>query len=102
MIKERYFREGLKERLRLLCNVLALTGAAKIDSTDISIQFTRALPVNEVERAQLVSELRDVVPLDILLGQLPFVDNPEAAAEKVQAQQNDFPNLPPDLADEQS
>ena len=101
-IKERYFREGLKERLRLLCNVLALTGAAKIDSTDISIQFTRALPVNEVERAQLVSELRDVVPLDILLGQLPFVDNPEAAAEKVRAQQNDFPNLPPDLADEQS
>ena len=101
-IKERYFREGLKERLRLLCNVLALTGAAKINSADISIQFTRALPVNEVERAQLVSELRDVVPLDILLGQLPFVDNPEAAAEKVRAQQNDFPNLPPDLADEQS
>lgn len=66
------------------------------------IQFTRALPVNEVERAQLVSELRDVVPLNILLGQLPFVDNPEAAAEKVRAQQNDFPNLPPDLADEQS
>lgn len=100
-IKERYFREGLKERLRLLCNYLALTGGGSIDSADISIQFTRALPVNEVERAQLVSELRDVVPLDILLGQLPFVDNPEAAAEKVQSQQNEFPNLPPELADEQ-
>lgn len=100
-IKERYFREGLKERLRLLCNVLVLTGAANIDSTDISIQFTRALPVNDVERAQLVSELRDVVPLDILLSQLPFVDDPEAAAEKVQVQQNSFPNLPLDLTDEQ-
>ena len=100
-IKERYFREGLKERLRLLCNYLAITGGGSIDSTDISIQFTRALPVNEVERAQLVSELRDVVPLNILLGQLPFVDNPEAAAEKVREQQNSFPNLPPELADEQ-
>ncbi len=96
-IKERYFREGLKERLRLLCSHVSLAGA-KIDSREINIQFTRALPVNEVEKAQLVSELRDSVPLDVLLGQLPFVDNPEEAAEKVKAEQNSFPNLPPELS----
>ena len=100
-IKERYFREGLKERLRLLCNWLSTTGKAAISSRDISIQFTRALPVNETEVAQLVSELRDMVPREILLGLLPFVDDPESAAEKVRAQQNDFPNLPPDMTDEQ-
>lgn len=94
-IKERYFREGIKERLRLLCSWLETTGRAHIDSTEISIQFTRALPVNEAEQAQLVSELRDVVPLETLLGQLPFVDDPETAAEKVR-EQNAFPNLPPD------
>lgn len=100
-IKERYFREGIKERLRLLSSHVSLSGA-KIDSREISIQFTRALPVNEVEKAQLVSELRDVVPLDTLLGQLPFVENPEEAAEKVKAEQNSFPNLPLDMnADEQ-
>ncbi len=99
-IKERYFREGLKERLRLLCSHVSLAGA-KIDSREISIQFTRALPVNEVEKAQLVSELRDTVPLDVLLGQLPFVDNPEEAAEKVKAEQNSFPNLPPELTDDE-
>lgn len=101
-IKERYFREGLKERLRLLCNWLSTTGKAAISSRDISIQFTRALPVNETEVAQLVSELRDMVPREILLGLLPFVDDPEGAAEKVREQQNDFPNLPPDMTDEQS
>ena len=100
-IKERYFREGLKERLRLLCSWLDFTGKAHVDSTGISIQFTRALPVNEVEQAQLVSELRDVVPLETLLGQLPFIDDPEAAAEKVREKQNGFPNLPPDMSDEQ-
>lgn len=100
-IKERYFREGLKERLRLLCNWLNTTGKATISARDISIQFTRALPVNETEVAQLVSELRDLVPREILLGLLPFVDDPEGAAEKVREQQNDFPNLPPDMTDEQ-
>jgi SPP1 family phage portal protein len=100
-IKERYFREGLKERLRLLCSWLDTTGKAHVDSTGISIQFTRALPVNEVEQAQLVSELRDVVPLETLLGQLPFIDDPEAAAEEIREQQNNFPNLPPDMSDEQ-
>lgn len=100
-IKERYFREGLKERLRLLCNWLSTTGKAAVSSRDISIQFTRALPVNETEVAQLVSELRDMVPREILLGLLPFVDDPEGAAEKVREQQNEFPNLPPDMTDEQ-
>lgn len=100
-IKERYFREGLKERLRLLCSWLDTTGKAHIDSRNISIQFTRALPVNETEVAQLVSELRDLVPLKTLLGLLPFVDDPEAAAEEIREQQNNFPNLPPDMSDEQ-
>ena len=100
-IKERYFREGLKERLRLLCSWLDTTGKAHIDGRDISIQFTRALPVNETEVAQLVSELRDLVPLKTLLGLLPFVDDPEAAAEEIREQQNNFPNLPPDMIDEQ-
>ena len=96
-----YFREGLKERLRLLCSWLEFTGKAHIDNRGISIQFTRALPVNETEVAQLVSELRDIVPLDILLGLLPFVDDPESAAAEVRAQQGGFPNLPPELTDEQ-
>lgn len=100
-IKERYFREGIKERLKLLCNWLDFTERAHIDPQDISIQFTRALPVNEAEQAQLVSELRDVVPLKTLLGQLPFVDDPEAAAAEVRAQQNAFPNIPPELSDDE-
>lgn len=100
-IKERYFREGIKERLKLLCSWLDFTERAHIDPQEISIQFTRALPVNEAEQAQLVSELRDVVPLETLLGQLPFVDDPEAAAAEVRAQQNAFPNIPPEVGDDE-
>lgn len=86
-IKERYFREGIKERLRLLCNYCNITKLGSIDPSEISVQFTRALPVNELEKAQMASELRDIVPLDILLGQIPFIDDPEKAAEEIKLKQ---------------
>lgn len=86
-IKERYFREGIKERLRLLCNYCGITKLGSIDPAEISIQFTRALPVNELEKAQMASELRDMVPLKTLLGQIPFIDDPEKAAEEIEHKQ---------------
>lgn len=100
-IKERYFREGLNERLRLFCNYLKLTGKGDIDSTQVNVQFTRALPVNELEKAELVTALRDSVPLETLLAQLPFVDDPDAAAEQVKSEANSFPNLPPEINDDE-
>lgn len=106
-IKERYFREGLKERLRLLCNYCKTAENVSINSDEINITFTRALPVNEVEKAQLVSELRDIVPTDILLGQLPFIEDPKAAADEMEQKQKEQAALmsnilPPEMtADEQ-
>lgn len=103
-IKERYFREGIKERLRLLCNYCALTNRGSIDSTGISVEFTRSLPVNEIERAQVVSELRDIVPLRTLFGQLPFISDPDAAAEEIERKRREeqtlMLNSPPPEDDE--
>lgn len=85
-IKERYFREGLKIRLRLFCNMLATKGAAAIDPNDVDIVFTRNLPANEVELAQVVSMLQGMVPDQALLSILPFVKDPQAAADELQEQ----------------
>lgn len=85
-IKERYFRDGLRRRLRLLCSVAAIKGAGAIDPDEIAITFTRALPQNELELAQMVQTLDGMVPAETLLAQLPFVDDPSAAAETVAAQ----------------
>lgn len=100
-IKERYFREGINERLRLFCNYLSLTGGGNIDSTQVNVQFTRALPVNELEKAELVAALRDSVPLETLLAQLPFIDDPVAAAEQMKSEANSFPNLPTEMNDDE-
>lgn len=106
-IKERYFREGLQERLMLLCKYLKTIGKPEIDSEEITIQFTRSLPVNEVEIAQVVNELRETVPQEILLAKIPFIDDPKAAAKLMDEQRKAeqaamFNTIPQELtADEQ-
>ena len=55
-IKERWFSEGLRLRLRLFINFFRLRGAQTLDVEDINITFTRALPANLTENAQIVRD----------------------------------------------
>jgi len=72
-IKERYFREGLRQRVRLLAHYLMLLGGKDICAGDVRFVFTRSLPVNDVEQAQIVSQLHGIVPDAQLLPQLSFL-----------------------------
>ena len=77
-IKERWFREGLRTRLKLFCAFLSLRGEPEVDAGRVQIVFTRALPVNELEIAQTVSTYRGLVPDRLLLTQVPFVEDARA------------------------
>ena len=79
-IKERWFREGLRSRLKLFANFLGVKGAAKFDVSDVQISFSRSLPVNELEIAQTLSAYSGMVPQELLLAQVPFVEDVEDAA----------------------
>jgi len=57
--------------------------AGMLHADEIIVTFTRSLPVNESEAAQMVAQLDGIVPRRILFSQLPFVDNAEAAAEEM-------------------
>lgn len=81
--KERKFKKGLQRRLELINNILALTGKAYLDTI---ITFTRNLPVNEVEIAQEINQLRGLVSTKTLIAQLPFVED---ADEEVKALQEE-------------
>lgn len=72
-IKERYFREGLRQRIRLISRYLSLLGSQEVSANDVRFIFTRSLPVNEVEQAQIVSQLHGIVPDEQLLPQLSFL-----------------------------
>jgi len=61
-VKERWFREALRQRLRLFAEFLAMRGAPELNADEVRMAFTRALPVDELERAQTVSALRGLIP----------------------------------------
>lgn len=92
-IKERYMRDGLKYRLRLFCAMLSIKGMPAIDPEQVEIVFTRALPANELELAQVVATLQGMVPDATLLSLLPFVGDAQQAADELQAQKEESVRL---------
>ena len=73
-IKTRYYRKGLRKRIRIFCNYLALHGKS-VDPAGITMTFTRALPKNLLEISQIVANLWGKVSRKTLLSQVPFVND---------------------------
>ncbi len=79
-IKERWFREALRTRLHRLAHFMRVQGAAAFDVDQVQITFRRTLPANDLEIAKTVQAYKGILPNEILLSQIPFVDNaPEIA-----------------------
>jgi SPP1 family phage portal protein len=85
-IKERWFREGLRWRLRLFAGFLAKKGNKAIDPDAVQIMFKRSLPVNDAEVSNMVAILKGIVPDSILLSQVPFIDDVAYAQEELDKQ----------------
>ena len=88
--KERYFKQGIDRRLELLFNIVNLKGAAS-DWRAVEVQFTRNLPTNETEIADVVSKLYGIVSNETLLAQIPFITDVKAELEKVREQKEEMP-----------
>lgn len=106
-IKTRYYRKGLRKRMRIFANWLQRTKHKSIDITGISPTFTRAMPKNLLEISQYVANLWNKVSQKTLLSQIPFVDDVEAEIEATAAEAEEAikrqkalfgndPNTPPD------
>ena len=81
-IKERKFKKALQRRIELIFNILSLKGNA-FDWREIEIIFTRNLPTNDSEIAQMVSTLDGIVSDETLLAQIPFVTDVQSELEKI-------------------
>ena len=100
-IKTRYYKKGLRKRIRIFQTWLALKGI-NVDTTGIKQIFTRCMPKNLLEISQWVSNLWGKVSKKTLLSQIPFIDDVEtelAAVEReeelaVKRQQEIFGNEP--------
>lgn len=81
-IKERYIKEGIRERIKLFSSIMQTKGMAAINLDDLTITITHSLPKNLVEIAQVISNLEGICSNETLLAQLPFVEDPEEEAAK--------------------
>ena len=84
-IKERWYRRGLRDRLKLFCDYIAIKGY-QLDPSDIEIAFSRGLPKNLLEISQIVNNLADDVSRRTLLAQIPFVEDPDAEITALEQQ----------------
>lgn len=82
-IKERWFREALRERLRRFAHFLAVQGCRLVDAESVQMVFARSLPVNDLEISQTVMNYRGFVPDEVLLTQVPFVQDADKTAARM-------------------
>ncbi|MCM3394859.1 MULTISPECIES: phage portal protein [Cytobacillus] len=82
-IKESIFERALKRRFKLFCEWLMIAESNEFDYRDLSISFTRNVPVDEVAIANMIILLKDMLPHEDLISWLPRVTNPQSAIQKL-------------------
>ena len=88
-----HLTKGMRKRIELISTILNLTSESDTEIwRDIDIVFTRNLPENLLESAQIVSMLSGTVSTETLLTLLPFVSDPQAEAEKVKQEKDLYPS----------
>lgn len=88
-IKTRYYKKGLRKRIRLFAGWINKSKAVQINVSGITPTFSRALPKNLLEISQIVANLWGKVSKKTLLSQVPFVEDVDAeltAVEKEEAE----------------
>lgn len=84
-IKTRHYKKGLKKRIQLFCHYLGLL-SLEAEAKSIVPSFSRGLPKNLLEIAQMVTNLKGTVSQKTLLSQIPFVEDPDDEIEAAAAE----------------
>ena len=87
-IKERKFKKGIQQRLELISAINAVLDSG-FDWRTIEIIFTRNLPSNDTDIANMVNQLEGIVSDETLLAQIPFVDDVQTEMERVKKQKEE-------------
>lgn len=91
-IKERKFKRGLQMRLELIANVKGLM-ADGFDWRAIEMNFTRNIPTNLIDIADVVNKLSGIVSDETLLAQVPFVEDVQTEIERLDKEKEKNPLL---------
>lgn len=93
-IKERKFKRGLQQRLELMSMINSVLREG-FDWRAIDIIFTRNIPSNDTDIANMVNTLKDIVSEETLLAQIPFVENVQDELERLKQEREENKELNP-------
>lgn len=93
-IKERKFKRGIQQRLELMSAINSILREG-FDWRAIDIVFTRNIPSNDVDIANIVSNLKDLVSEETLLAQIPFVEDVQGELERLKKERKENKELNP-------
>ena len=93
-IKERKFKRGLQQRLELMSMINSVLREG-FDWRAIDIVFTRNIPSNDTDIANMVNTLKDIVSEETLLAQIPFVEDVQTELKKLKKEREENKELNP-------
>jgi SPP1 family phage portal protein len=96
-IKERKFKRGLQQRLELMSMINSVLREG-FDWRGIDIIFTRNIPSNDTDIANMVNTLKDIVSEETLLAQIPFVEDVQDELERLKQEREENKELNPFFA----
>ena len=88
-MKERKFTTGLERRAMLITNYYNFKDGTSYDYQELVPVYTRNIPVNEKENAEIANMLSTLVSKETLLSQLPIVENVEEELARISEEEND-------------
>lgn len=89
--KERLFKKAIKNLLGIMRQYIFLTTNITYVSSEFNVVFSRNLPVNILEELQSCTQMKllELLPDEVILSQLSFVDNPQEILALYKQQEED-------------
>ena len=87
-IKTRYYKVGLRKRIKLFCNFLNLKNIA-LEADSITASFARTLPKNLLELSQVITNLKGTISTKSLVRLIPFVEDPDNEIKQVEVEKKE-------------
>ncbi|GAA0343885.1 phage portal protein [Oceanobacillus oncorhynchi subsp. oncorhynchi] len=89
--KERRFKRALRERYRLISNMMQTASEGVIDVSKLTITFTENLPKNVEGDMQWFTNAGGQLSQRTMISQLRFVDNPDEEIEQLEEEEKQRP-----------
>lgn len=85
-LEESLFEKALLKRMKLFCEYMKVAENKDYDARDLSINFTRNIPVDELVTAQVIAQLDGKIPTEELISWMPRITNPSLMMQKLEEQ----------------